>query len=62
MLDTARARHLAERLLQLTENRRLSRSKAHIARKHELAARTTYATLDLRDGRNLVITVPAEVI
>ena len=39
-----------ERRLGLTENRRLARSKAHVARQHELAAGGAYATLDLRDG------------
>jgi hypothetical protein len=40
----------AEPFLGLAEDRGLSRGKAHVARQHELAARTPYATLDLRDG------------
>ena len=36
--------------LRLTENRRLARSKTHVARQHEFAAGAAYAALDLRDG------------
>jgi hypothetical protein len=36
--------------LELTEDRRLSRGKAHVARRRELAANAAYAALDLRDG------------
>ena len=50
MLNAAAARDEAERQLRLTENRRLTRSKAHVARKYELAASAAYPTLDLRDG------------
>ena len=39
----------AERRLRLTENRRLSRGKAHVARQHEFAAGAAHAPLDLRD-------------
>jgi hypothetical protein len=35
---------------ELSENRRLSGGKAHVARKYELAVGGTYATFDLRDG------------
>src|ERR1700687_2154484 len=34
----------------LTENRRFSRCKPHVARQHELAPGAAYATFDLRDG------------
>src|SRR5262249_30756046 len=36
--------------LKLTEDRFLSRGKAHVARQYELIAAGTYATLDLCDG------------
>src|SRR5258706_14414790 len=38
VLRAARAGDNAKRQLELTEDRRLSRSKAHVARQHELAA------------------------
>ena len=41
---------MTEGRLELTENRRLPRGKAHVARQHELAAGAAHATLDLRDG------------
>ena len=50
MLGAAPAGDHAERRLELTEDRRLARGKAHVARQHELAAGAAYATLDLRDG------------
>jgi hypothetical protein len=50
VLDAARAGDQAERLLRLTEHRRLSRGKAHIVRQHELAAATAHTPLDLRNG------------
>jgi len=50
MLDAARAGDQAERLLRLTEHRRLARRKSHVARQHELAAGAPHAALDLRDG------------
>ena len=40
----------AERQLQLTEDRRLSRGETQVARQHEFAAGAAYATLDLGDG------------
>ena len=42
----APAGKLTERCLELTENRRLSRGEAHIAREHEFAAGAAYATYD----------------
>ena len=50
MLDAAAARDHPHRRLQLAENRRLSRGKAHVARQHELAAGAANAAFDLRDG------------
>ena len=50
MLDAAAAGDQAERRLELTEDRRLSRGEAHVARQHELAAGAADAALDLRDG------------
>src|SRR5262245_34788343 len=50
MLRAARSRNHTERRLELTENRRLSRGKAHIAGQNKLAADAAYATLDLSDG------------
>jgi hypothetical protein len=50
VLGGAPAGEQTERRLYLTENRSLSRGKAHVARQHELAAGAAYATLDLRDG------------
>ena len=50
MLGSATARDLTEGAFDLTENRRLARGKAHVAREDELAAGAAYATLDLRDS------------
>ena len=50
MLNGAGAGKQTERRLELTEDRRLSRGKTHIARQHELATGAAHATLDLRDG------------
>jgi hypothetical protein len=41
---------LTGRRLELTEDRRLSRGKAHVARRRGLAANASYAALNLRDG------------
>ena len=49
MLRGASTGELTERRLELTKDRRLARGEAHVARQHELAARSTDATLDLRD-------------
>ena len=49
MLGGAATGEHAERGLELTEDRRLSRREAHVGRQHELAADAAYATLDLRD-------------
>jgi hypothetical protein len=37
------------RRLELTEQSRLSRGEAHVAREHKLAADASHATLDLSD-------------
>jgi hypothetical protein len=50
VLGGASAGEQTERRLELTEDRRLSRGKAHVAGQHELAAGAADATLDLRDG------------
>src|SRR5262249_45724551 len=50
VLDAPRAGAHTCRRLRLAENRRLSRSKAHVAGQHELAAACANAALDLRDG------------
>ena len=49
-MHAPRAGDQAEPRLGLTEDRRLSRGKPHVARQHELAAGAADATLDLRDG------------
>jgi hypothetical protein len=49
VLDAARAGDQAEPQLRLTEHRRLSRGKPHVARQHELTAGATDAPFDLRD-------------
>lgn len=41
---------MPEPALRLTENRRLPRGIAHVAREHELAAGAAHASFDLRDG------------
>ena len=50
VLGGAPAGEQTERRLELTEDRRLARGEAHVARQHELAAGGADATLDLRDG------------
>src|ERR1700722_3237953 len=50
VLGGSSARKLTECRLNLTENRRLARGKAHVTREHELAARAACATLDLCNG------------
>jgi hypothetical protein len=54
-LGATRAGDLTECRLRLTENRRLSRGKAHVARQHEFAAGGPYAPLDLCDGNEAAI-------
>ena len=49
VLDGARAGYRTEPGLRLTENRRLPRGIAHVAREHELAAGAAHASFDLRD-------------
>jgi hypothetical protein len=49
---------LIGRRLELTEDRRLSRGKAHVERRRELAANAAYAALALRDGgRKRIVSV-----
>src|SRR5262249_49420339 len=50
VLNTTRAGDQAEPLFRLTEDRRLSRGKAHIAGQHELATGAAHASLNLCDG------------
>src|SRR4030095_14518295 len=50
MLNAACAGDQTEPLLRLTEDRGLSRGKAHVTGQHELAAGAAHASLDLRDG------------
>jgi hypothetical protein len=50
VLNAAPTRDRSKPRLRLSENRRLSRGKAHVARQYELAAGGAYATLDLRDS------------
>lgn len=47
--DAARARDQAEPQLRLTEHRRLSRGKPHVAGQHELTAGATDTPFDLGD-------------
>jgi len=50
VLGGARAGEKTEGRLELTEDRRLARGKARVARQNELDAGGAYATLDLSDG------------
>jgi hypothetical protein len=50
VLGGAAAGNLAERRLELREDRRLARREAHVARQHELAAGGANAPVDLRDA------------
>src|SRR5262245_2445988 len=60
VLDAAPAGDGTEGLLQLAEDRRLARGKAHVARQHELAACATDTTLDLRYGDEAACAQPAK--
>src|SRR5262249_26014119 len=50
VLDAARAGDQAEAFFRLTEDRRLPRGKAHVARQDELVAGAAHAPRDPRDG------------
>src|SRR6185369_12137643 len=50
MLSRARSGNHTEGRLELTEDRRLARGKAHIAGEYELTAYAANATFNLRDG------------
>src|ERR1700730_7899174 len=50
VLSGARSGNHTKRRLELTENRRLARGKAHVAGEYELAAHAANAPLDLSDG------------
>src|SRR5262245_18845506 len=56
MLSATRARYDSERGLELTEDRRTSRSKAHVTREDELTPNSTNSTFYLRDANQATST------